>query len=131
MRTSRRFRPDIPEIPRSRRFVADTLLCSGAAPTDAVLLVASELVTNAVRHGSGEVELRVEVAPGAVVRLEVLDEGHADVRLAPTKPPPTALGGRGLHLVSEVSRRWGSEIDEVGRTVVWAELEAPQLATSA
>lgn len=129
MRTSRRFRPDIPEIPRSRHFVAEVLRCNGTTPTDAVLLVASELVTNAVRHGSGDVELRVEIGPGDV-RLEVLDEGHADVRLAPTKPPPTALGGRGLHLVSEVSRRWGSDIDDAGRTVVWAELEARAMADS-
>ena len=123
MRTVRRFRRDIPEIPRSRRFVAEVLERSGASATDAVLLVASELVTNAVCHGAGEVELRVDVR-GDEVRLEVLDGGHARVVAPRAVAAPTATGGRGLQLVREVSRRWGSGFDAAGRTLVWAELPA-------
>jgi anti-sigma regulatory factor (Ser/Thr protein kinase) len=123
MRTTRRFRRDIPEIPRSRRFVADVLRSHGARATDAVLLVVSELVTNAVRHGKGEVELRIDL-DGSDVRLEVLDDGHAAVALRRDDPSPTAIGGRGLHLVREVSRRWGSGFDPAGRTSVWAEVSA-------
>jgi anti-sigma regulatory factor (Ser/Thr protein kinase) len=121
MRTVRRFRRDIPEIPRSRRFVADVLQRSGIPVTDSVLLVASELVTNAVRHGHGEVELRVDL-DGDHVRLEVLDDGHVAVRVPRQVPAPTAVGGRGLQLVRDVSKRWGSGFDPGGRTLVWAEL---------
>jgi anti-sigma regulatory factor (Ser/Thr protein kinase) len=122
MRTVRRFRRDIPEIPRSRRFVADVLAHSGQdVNPDAVLLVASELITNAVRHGAGDVELRVDV-DGDVVRLEVLDDGHVKVEVPQHAAPPTAIGGRGLQLVRDVSRRWGSGFDPTGRTLVWAEL---------
>jgi anti-sigma regulatory factor (Ser/Thr protein kinase) len=123
MHTVRRFRREVPEIPRSRRFVADVLERCGKQAHDAVLLVASELVTNAVRHGHGDVELRIDIEDDSV-RLEVLDDGHVKVRAPRRAPSPTAVGGRGLHLVREVSRRWGSGFDPAGRTLVWAEMPA-------
>jgi hypothetical protein len=129
MRTTRRFRRAVPEIPRSRRFVAQALSANGAVATDAVLLVASELVTNAIRHGRGDVELRVDLT-GEQVRLEVLDDGHAELGLPDVQPRPLEEGGRGLPLVSAVSRRWGSGFDDHGRTLVWAELGAPPMAAS-
>ena len=123
MHTVRRFRREVPEIPRSRRFVADVLARCGRDVSDAVLLVASELVTNAVRHGNGDVELRIDVEDDKV-RLEVLDEGHVKVVAPRRAPSPTAIGGRGLHLVREVSHKWGSGFDPAGRTMVWAEVPA-------
>lgn len=122
MRT-RRFERAVPEIPRSRRFVADTLRSQGTDPDDAVLLITSELVTNAVRHGDGDVELRVILEHGRV-RLEVLDDGHAPLAAPEVVPPPDAAGGRGLHLVRSVAQHWGSGFDRDGRTMVWAELPA-------
>lgn len=121
MLTATRFRRAVQEIPRSRRFVSDAIEDYGGKVTDAVMLVVSELITNAVRHGRGEVELRVHI-DGDEVRVEVLDDGHAAVA-APLKPPaPSSLGGRGLLLVREVSKRWGSGFDDDGRTMVWAEV---------
>ena len=130
VRTTRRFRRAVPEIPRSRRFVAQMLRSCGAEPTDEVLLVASELVTNAVRHGRGEVELRVDLR-GPAVRLEVLDDGHAALEEAVVDPPSLDEGGRGLPLVRAVSERWGAGFDDRGRTLVWAELAAPRGAGTA
>lgn len=123
VRTTRRFRREIPEIPRCRRFVAEALEAHGRRAGESVLLVASELVTNAVRHGAGDAELRVELDDGDV-RIEVVDDGHAEVEIPRRVPPPNALGGRGLLLVREVSRRWGAGFDAAGRTLVWAELAA-------
>jgi anti-sigma regulatory factor (Ser/Thr protein kinase) len=123
MHTARRFRREVPEIPRSRRFVAEVLERSGTDVSDAVLLVTSELVTNAVRHGDGDVELRIDVDADHV-RLEVLDDGHVEVAAPRRVPSPTAIGGRGLHLVREASNRWGSGFDPAGRTLVWAEVPA-------
>lgn len=125
MRT-RRFRRAVPEIPQSRRFVAEVLRSQGTDPDDAVLLVTSELVTNAVRYGGGDVELRVIVEPGRV-RLEVLDDGHASLAAPDIVPPPDSPGGRGLHLVRTIAQRWGSGFDHEGRTMVWAELPAALL----
>jgi anti-sigma regulatory factor (Ser/Thr protein kinase) len=125
MQTVRRFRREVPEIPRSRRFVAEVLARCGRDASDAVLLVASELVTNAVRHGNGDVELRIDLDEAKEnVRLEVLDDGHVKVVAPRRVPSPTAVGGRGLHLVREVSKRWGSGFDPAGRTMVWAEMPA-------
>jgi len=128
MRRVRRFTRDVPEIPRSRHFVSEVLARHGRRADDAVLLVASELITNAVRHGAGEVELVVVVDDG-YVRLEVLDDGHVKVEAPEETPHPSALGGRGLLLVKDIARRWGSGFDAAGRTLVWAELpvtaEAP------
>ena len=130
MRTTRRFRRAVPEIPRSRRFVAQMLRSHGAEPTDELLLVASELVTNAVRHGRGDIELRVDLS-GPAVRLEVLDDGHAALQEAVVDPPALQEGGRGLPLVSAVSQRWGAGFDERGRTLVWAEVMTPRAAGAA
>jgi len=113
----------VPEIPRSRHFISDVLAENGASATDELLLVASELITNAVRHGVGEVELRI-VLERDNIRLEVLDDGHTKVRAPRRAPSPTSLGGRGLLLVRDVSKRWGSGFDPAGRTMVWAELPA-------
>ena len=125
MQTVRRFRREVPEIPRSRRFVAEVLERCGRAASDAVLLVASELVTNAVRHGNGDVELRIDLDEAREnVRLVVLDDGHVKVVAPHRVPSPTAVGGRGLHLVREASKRWGSGFDAAGRTMVWAEMPA-------
>lgn len=121
MRTTRRFGREVAEIPRSRHYVADVLARAGAEATDALLLVASELITNAVRHGAGDVELRVIVEPECV-RLEVLDDGHVTVSAPAESPAPSALGGRGLLLVEGVADRWGSEFESDGRTLVWAEV---------
>jgi anti-sigma regulatory factor (Ser/Thr protein kinase) len=122
---ARRFRRDLPEVPQARRFVAEALAAAGSRATDDVLLVVSELVTNAVRHGDGELEVRVH-PHGGQVRLEVLDDGGARVPEPMGAPPLDSVGGRGLHLVRAVSRAWGSGYDARGRTLVWAELAVPR-----
>jgi anti-sigma regulatory factor (Ser/Thr protein kinase) len=81
-------------------------------------LVVSELVTNAVRHGEGAIELRLW-RDGTTVRGEVVDEGGGfehEVR----REGWDEVGGRGLGIVERMTRRWG--IRE-GTTHVWFELD--------
>ncbi len=97
--------------------------------TDA-LLIASELVTNAVLHSgcdpSDEVEVVAETLPGGL-RLEVTDPGRSGC--APTlKPPTEEAGGVGLRIVAELARRWG--VERRGGTRVWAELPLSTSPTS-
>jgi anti-sigma regulatory factor (Ser/Thr protein kinase) len=86
-------------------------------------LLVSEVVTNAVRHGEGDM-IRVlfdaDDDGGGELRCEVMDEGHGFVPKARDKPS-MAEGGWGLHLVETLSRRWGVR---QGSTHVWFELPA-------
>lgn len=86
------------------------------------LLVASELVTNAVRHGRPDVTLTVGIAADRV-RIEVYDGGD-DLPVVPAGQPsvdrPT---GRGLLIVAATATDWGVERrrEHPGKCV-WAEL---------
>lgn len=119
---SRRYPPD-PAIAGSvRAFVADSLRRLGLAwRTDDAVLMAGELVTNAMLHAQSEFEVRVEaVQDGA--RVEVVD-GSATLPMAGTLAAG-ALSGRGLMLVQSLSTRWGAHLGpEPGKTV-WFELSA-------
>lgn len=107
-------------VPAARRLVAHLLTAWAAeAFHDDALLLVSELVTNVVRHVSGQVALRVEVAlsdPG--LHVAVVDS-------SPELPVPGLRGpqgGHGILLVSALADRWGSERYDGGKRV-WFELE--------
>jgi anti-sigma regulatory factor (Ser/Thr protein kinase) len=98
----------------------------GAGALEDVRLLVSELITNAVRHGSltatDKVSLKAQLDDG-VVRIEVRDPG-CDGEVAPRAPGPLG-GGYGLLLVDRLAKRWG--VDRRDGTVVWCEL-APGVA---
>ena len=84
-----------------------------------VVLLASELVSNAVKHAdSASIGVRFLVLP-AHVRVEVSDDGPGFAPGTPTVDP-SGLGGWGLHLVDELSSRWG--VDDGPGSRVWFEL---------
>jgi anti-sigma regulatory factor (Ser/Thr protein kinase) len=85
---------------------------------DSMLLLTSETVTNAVLYGRSEIRLTVRAMPGGM-RVEVGDDNS---RLPMTRShEPTALDGRGMHLIEALSSDWGVEPADVGK-VVWFEL---------
>jgi anti-sigma regulatory factor (Ser/Thr protein kinase) len=99
----------------------------GPSRTQQLSLVVSELVSNAVLYGKGEVQLRV-VADGDGIRGEVVDQGGGFERQV-RREGADAVGGRGLLIVEALSARWG--IHE-GTTHVWFELApAPAPARAA
>ena len=73
--------------------------------TDDAQLLASELVTNAVRHASGPIDVRAYVRDG-FLRLEVGDSA-VDCEPEPRDAAPEDEGGRGMELVDKLSARWG------------------------
>lgn len=94
-------------------------------PDGDVLLVATELAENVVRHTDDGGELRLALAPGALM-IEVTDTSPE----LPTvrDPEPGSATGRGLQLVQTLARQWGTRLLPRGK-VVWAEiLVPPQLA---
>jgi anti-sigma regulatory factor (Ser/Thr protein kinase) len=98
------------------------------AQIDVIQLAVSELVSNAICHGSGRIAVEL-ILSGDRVRLVVEDEGgHGAggpvVRDQARLGGPTP-GGWGLRLVDEVSDRWGVAADD-GRTRVWMEKRADE-----
>jgi anti-sigma regulatory factor (Ser/Thr protein kinase) len=74
-------------------------------PLDDVLLVVSELVTNAVLYGRGDIELRLALDGGHLMGA-VTDDGPG---FGQELPPvdPGRVGGHGLHIVGRVAEAWG------------------------
>ncbi len=112
--------PSAVTTPAAARALARDAVERGRATVriDDVALVVSELVTNAVLHGDGDVTLDVVVAPDTV-RVEVADRdpGLPGASYAAAD----AESGRGLLLVSKIARDWGVRQEEPGK-VVWADL---------
>lgn len=95
------------------------------ASAEDILLVVSELVTNACLHGGGPDELSLHRAP-KLLRVEVADGGEG----APEPRTPHRAGrpgGHGMFIVQRLCLDWGVVRrggDAVGKTV-WAEVAWP------
>jgi anti-sigma regulatory factor (Ser/Thr protein kinase) len=109
--------PNGPDSTPAARAFLSRLLDGWGLPDEVIddaSLLATELMSNAVRHGTGTVTLRVEVEEG-VVQVRVHDEAEELPVLRETDP--TSLGGRGLFIVQCVADQWGSDPDDSGKTV--------------
>jgi serine phosphatase RsbU (regulator of sigma subunit) len=84
-------------------------------------LLASELVTNAIRYSEGSVTLRL--IWGDTLVCEVADSAPALPRLWDAAGDDER--GRGLQIVSRMSHRWGSRRTPTGK-VVWCEQQIPR-----
>lgn len=103
----------------ARRQVSDHAVeLPGAVVDDAMLLV-SELVTNAVRHGEPHIVLRLRPHPPGI-GVSVQDGGQELPEL-PDEPDESRPGGRGLRIVDTLATEWGIEPASPGK-VVWFEL---------
>ncbi|WP_144121239.1 ATP-binding protein [Catellatospora sichuanensis] len=84
-------------------------------PSGDALILACELVSNAVLHGGGAVAIRL-ARIGEGLRIEVTDRSPQ-----PPAPRPAGVdGGLGLCLVDGLSARWGVVPGRTGK-VVWLE----------
>ncbi|MFE9426875.1 SpoIIE family protein phosphatase [Kitasatospora sp. NPDC006697] len=79
-------------------------------------LIVSELVTNAIRYGAAPIRLRL-IRQSALI-CEVFDGSSTSPRLRHART--TDEGGRGLFLVAQLARRWGTRYTGEGK-VIWAE----------
>jgi anti-sigma regulatory factor (Ser/Thr protein kinase) len=108
--------PELASVRAARVFVAKCCREAGLAgrQRDDVLLLASELVTNAILHGRSEVTVEVEVRR-TTLRISVFDENSRHP--APVSEDPDALDGRGLALVEALAEQWGVEDRPHGKAV--------------
>ncbi|GAB3597486.1 hypothetical protein GCM10027446_25660 [Angustibacter peucedani] len=112
------------EVSRVRHALADALTAWGVPDddTDVAVLLTSEIVTNAIRHGHPPVLVHAELH-GLGLRVAVDDGGHDGAE----QVEPVAdvhwddRGGRGLHLVEALAHQWGV-VDVPAGKQVWFEL---------
>lgn len=90
---------------------------------DPLLLVVSELVGNAVRHGRPPVAMKLRRS-GSSVRVEVHDEAHRTPPASVGLPGEEAESGRGRFLVDAVADETGVEQIPGDGKVVWATVTA-------
>lgn len=104
----------------ARQFTRTTLASwqggEGGDNVEDVVLVVSELVTNALLHGHGTPVVRLLDGDGHV-RVEVCD----DSPLLPVSHRVTPTSGLGLRVVEQLSSAWGASRRGRGK-VVWCEL---------
>lgn len=94
----------------------------GEELVDRAVLVASELVTNAVVHTHGPLRLRLELVAGRL-HLAVADQSPRLLGLAADPGDPEAEGGRGLLVVDQLASAWGVQHPPEGGKVIWCVLE--------
>src|SRR4051812_12245773 len=120
-------------VPLARDFPRQALYAWGWLPAatadqraaaEDVLLVVSELVTNACLHAEGPDELWIS-CDNKVIRLEVSDKGTGQP--APRSPHRAGRpGGHGMFIVQRLCLDWGVvRAPGVAGKTVWAELGAP------
>ena len=114
------FDDQLTELVAARRFTEDVL--GEHDRLDDVLVVVSELASNAVRHAKSGFTLSIDEDEDRI-RIQVIDRGGGwpvavEVRAAPCR------GGMGLKLVGALADRWGAVEHPPGK-LVWAELDEP------
>jgi anti-sigma regulatory factor (Ser/Thr protein kinase) len=116
--------PSAPAI--ARRYLASHChaerdIAAGDALVDVVLLLTSEIVTNAVVHAGTEATLQVQGIPDGI-RVEVTD-GSPELP-ARRHGQPDGVGGWGVLLLERLATAWGAERGDGGKTV-WFEVRRP------
>ena len=110
--------PEAKSIPALRALARPWIDEHAAERAEDVLVVLSELTTNAVLHARTPFLLRLE-RNSSTVRISVDDEDRQPPVLV--DPAPDASRGRGLVLVDRLGASWGIEVSGNGKTV-WCEL---------
>lgn len=109
-------------VSQARRFV--TRAIEGAAPEviESVVLMASELASNCIRHTNSQFEVTV-TRTGSEIRVAATDQGGGEP--AVRHPGPSDPSGRGLQIVDLLAADWGVErLPKRGKTV-WFTVQVP------
>jgi anti-sigma regulatory factor (Ser/Thr protein kinase) len=126
-------------VGEARRRMRKGLRMSGVPDSvvDDAVLILSELLSNACRHGrplragdngdeADEVRAAWRVDEYGRLTVEVTD-GGGPTRPLPATPSVTARGGRGLNIIRALAQDWGVRDDAVGEVTVWAMILAAPL----
>lgn len=109
---------DIGSVGEARRFVAAAMQGCRPDDVDLAVLLAGELVTNAVVHGGGWFLIEV-LRRTRTVRVEVTDAHSAPPRVL--RPSDAREHGRGMSIVDAAASAWGTD-HRGSHKVVWFEI---------
>ncbi|MEU2623078.1 SpoIIE family protein phosphatase [Streptomyces sp. NPDC007157] len=114
---------DLAEVARARDVATRQLGVWGLQESVFVTeLVVSELVTNAIRYGGGPIRLRL-IRQDTLI-CEVADGGDTSPHLRRARTFDE--GGRGLFIVAQLAKHWGTRHRPIGKTI-WAEMTLQHL----
>ncbi|MEU2655320.1 ATP-binding protein [Streptomyces sp. NPDC007325] len=123
--------PDPAEVGRARRWARKRLAGSGIGDdeplAETLVLLISELVTNAVVHTGCPAVLRMLFAAEGGVRVEVADRSDRPPR--PRHAAGEDTNGRGLELVDGLADRWGWQPEGAGKRI-WCEVDRTPVGTA-
>lgn len=116
-------------VGEARHRMREQLRRSGVSESvvDDAVLILSELLSNACRHGrplghadvgDGDIRAAWRVNTAGGLTVEVTD-GGGPTRPIPATPSVTAHGGRGLNIISALAQDWGVRDSAVGEVTVW------------
>jgi anti-sigma regulatory factor (Ser/Thr protein kinase) len=114
------FPPDSKAVREVRRFVAEALEGLSGEQTEIIVLAASELAANCVRHAGTEFTVTVD-RQGDEVRVTMDDAGDGQPEVQ--HPGPETPSGRGLLIVEQLADAWGAS-QSGGRNRVWFSMRA-------
>jgi anti-sigma regulatory factor (Ser/Thr protein kinase) len=115
---TRAFPASTSSVRAARSFVASAISDADPDVVDTVVLITSELVTNAILHARSAVEVAITCTE-VTIRVEVADESPTPPTLRRySKDAPT---GRGLRILDALATRWGVEFEGKGKSV-WFEV---------
>ena len=118
MKRSSRFPAVGASVVGARRFVAESVVDVPPDVEDTLLVIASELATNCIRHGASNFEIRVDQLPDRIL-LEAEDDGDGEPVVR--SPGPSETSGRGLQIVRGLADSWGvAKESDPARKTVWA-----------
>ena len=115
--------PDAPAVARAAiaEFSEAHGIDTGTLAT--IMLLVSELVTNAVVHPEPQVAADIRMharLAGPIIRVEITDRGSG---FTPRPRDPSQIGGGyGLYLLNQAAADWG--VEHSGGTTVWFEMPA-------
>jgi two-component sensor histidine kinase len=85
-----------------------------------ILLVTSELITNAIQHSVSERIVGRLWRTGSVLFIEIRDQGGTSSVPRVDRVDESRDHGRGLELVAKLVRGWGRQFGADGSCAVWA-----------
>ncbi|MFE6554943.1 SpoIIE family protein phosphatase, partial [Streptomyces sp. NPDC057746] len=117
------FPSDLAAVSRARTLATRQLTQWGLEDlADSTELIVSELFTNSIIHGNSKDTIDLRLIRHGMLTCEVSDASHCHPLLR--HPSTTDERGRGLFLVTQLSRRWGTRHIPDGK-VIWVDQQLP------